>query len=618
MTKEPRPGGSHVRRDPEGSVSRGREIYEAERRRRGAASERTARRSYDEEPRTRTRRGYDEEPRTRTRRSYDEEPRTRTRRDYDEEPPRRRPSRKKRRRRAMRRLRTTLIVLLSLAMVLAGTALYLGSSISNGDTILPKVSLKGEDVGGLTKEQAAMKLRALGWEEQAAMPLTVSLPSDVSFEIDRAEAGVVQPMQYLIDEAFAFGHTGSWIADLKTYIGNLRTPVDLGRETPALNTAYVGERVRAGLESFRTATTEEQPYVVDKENECLLLRKGAGQLTLSETDLGEAVRQALTNGETSLSYGAFESLPAGPDFAAIYQALAVDPQDAYFLENWDVVDEIVGCTFDVTQANTLWENAAWLETVQIPLTITYPDVTGEGLRASLFRDLLGSKTTTFPYSIPNRVSNINKAAGIIDGTILLPGESFSYNTALGERTEEAGYLLAGAYSNGEEVEEIGGGICQVSSTLYCSSLYAQLGITGRQNHYFMVAYIDWGQDATVSWPKPDLVITNTRDRPIRINAYCDTEERYITVEIWGTNTDQTRVELRYERYRRTDETWTDTIIGWNVYLYADIYDANGNLIRTEKLPDSTYTLHDEDIQWPPEKYAAPAPGAGDPTLITFG
>ena len=118
--------------------------------------------------------------------------------------------------------------------------LYLGSCISNGDTILPKVSLKGEDVGGLTKEQAAMKLRALGWEEQAAMPLTVSLPSDVSFEIDRAEAGVVQPMQYLLDEAFAFGHTGSWIADLKTYIGNLRTPVDLGRETPALNTAYVG------------------------------------------------------------------------------------------------------------------------------------------------------------------------------------------------------------------------------------------------------------------------------------------------------------------------------------------------------------------------------------------
>jgi vancomycin resistance protein YoaR len=114
------------------------------------------------------------------------------------------------------------------------------------------------------------------------------------------------------------------------------------------------------------------------------------------------------------------------------------------------------------------------------------------------------------------VNNIALAAKKIDGVILNPGEEFSYNGTVGQRTESAGFKKAGAYANGKVVQELGGGICQVSSTLYCAVLYANLEITDRTCHYFPVDYLPSGLDATVSWKSPDFKFKNNRDYPIKL------------------------------------------------------------------------------------------------------
>ena len=243
--------------------------------------------------------------------------------------------------------------------------------------------------------------------------------------------------------------------------------------------------------------------------------------------------------------------------------------------------------------------------VSVPLDITYPAVTGESLRSLLFRDLLGSQTTYFPNSIPNRVSNINLAASKLDGIILYPGDELSYNTTIGQRTLEAGFLEAGAYADGEVVEEIGGGICQVSSTLYCAEVLANLETVNRTNHYFRVDYLPIGHDATVSWPGPDFVFRNNRDYPIKIVAKVDTLERWVTIEIWGTNVDGTHVEITYDQFTITDPEW-GVACGSAAQTYRNIYDADGNLLQTVKERYSDYHMHDEDINWPPEKRAADA------------
>ena len=100
----------------------------------------------------------------------------------------------------------------------------------------------------------------------------------------------------------------------------------------------------------------------------------------------------------------------------------------------------------------------------------------------------------------------------------MPGEEFSYNKVVGKRTVEAGYKDAKIYSNGQVVDGLGGGICQISSTLYNAVLMADLEITERRNHYFKTSYVAAGRDATVVWGSIDFKFKNTRTYPIKFEA----------------------------------------------------------------------------------------------------
>ena len=181
----------------------------------------------------------------------------------------------------------------------------------------------------------------------------------------------------------------------------------------------------------------------------------------------------------------------------------------------------------------------------------------------------------------------------------MPGESFSYNDTIGERTTEAGFGYAPAYSGDEVVYEVGGGICQVSSTLYNSVLGANLQVDDRTCHNFAVAYLPKGLDATVSWPNPDFKFTNDRDYPIRISA--GTDRLALTIEIYGTNVDGTYVEPMGAWWPTYDSAkYPEVQTGWGARSYRYLYDADGNLI--DKIPESYsyYHLHPEEIRWPVE------------------
>jgi len=131
----------------------------------------------------------------------------------------------------------------------------------------------------------------------------------------------------------------------------------------------------------------------------------------------------------------------------------------------------------------------------------------------------------------------------LNGTVLAPGEVFSYNGTVGQRTTEKGYKAAGAYVGGKSVTEVGGGICQVSSTLYYSTLMANLEIVSRTCHMFTVSYMRLGMDATVSWPNPDFQFRNNTDYPIRIEA--KVEGGMCKISLIGTKTDNIEVKMTY-------------------------------------------------------------------------
>lgn len=139
--------------------------------------------------------------------------------------------------------------------------------------------------------------------------------------------------------------------------------------------------------------------------------------------------------------------------------------------------------------------------------------------------------TTNTTSSSARNNNIDLSAKALNGTVIKPGEEFSFNKTVGQRTKAKGYKAATAYSDGEVVQEIGGGVCQLSSTLYNTAVMAGLEITKRISHTFEPSYVTPGQDATVSWGGPDFCFRNNSDTPIGIRAsYAD---RKLTISIYG-------------------------------------------------------------------------------------
>ena len=501
---------------------------------------------------------------------------------------------------------TVFAVVLALIFIGATVGGYMVTANPNS---FPNVYIGGYFAGNMSREQIDAVLVENNWDEQVDTALQVKLPAEVSFEVDSCQSGAKLTREQAVEAALRYGHDSNWYENLFRYLLNYIGPVDVDLAERPLNEDYIRQCMEKGAAKLEEVTADEG-YTVDEKEELLRLRKGAGQIRLDEEALYERITQALKADSREMEFTQLTGTITMPDFQKIHDELAVEPADAYFNEDFSIVPEVNGCWFEVAEAENLWKAAQPGDVVEVPLDLTYPENTEESLSAMLYRDKLGSQTTYYTWSNDNRISNINLVAEKLNGHIMLPGEVFSYNEFVGQRTKEAGFLEAGAYDNGEVVQEVGGGICQVSSTLYCATMYAQLETVERTNHYFKVDYLDYGLDATVSWPKPDFKFKNCRDYPIKIVAYCDNEEKALTIEIWGTDVDGSYVTLRSSKLVVYDSVYVNTAVGYGVSAYRTVYDAEGNFLYEIEEPYGIYYRHDEDIQWPAEKYAADAGEGG--------
>lgn len=185
------------------------------------------------------------------------------------------------------------------------------------------------------------------------------------------------------------------------------------------------------------------------------------------------------------------------------------------------------------------------QTYTVPVEITKPELTAKQLEKVLFRDVL-AQTTTYYSGGYSRTTNVRLTAEACDNTILNPGDEFSYNGIVGERTPERGYQTATIFVDGKSVEDYGGGACQSSSTIYMAVLRADLEVTERRNHQFQITYTPISQDATVAWGSQDFKFVNDTDYPIKIDMSMG--DGALTCTIYGTKTDDKTVELSSTSY----------------------------------------------------------------------
>lgn len=340
---------------------------------------------------------------------------------------------------------------------------------------------------------------------------------------------------------------------------------------------------------------KESSYEIQDYN--LVIHKGKTGKSADLERLKESILQALEKRDfdTVIDCPYTEHAYGDLVIQEIAQEIQKEVSNAGFdKEANEVIPSQEGISIDTDRAVEIYNQTAEGADAVIELIVTKPEISTEDMKANLFTTAIGNYSTNGGGTF-NRRSNISLAVKAIDNKVLLPGETFSYNDTLGKRTTEKGYKEAGAYSDGSVVQEVGGGICQVSSTLFAAVLETNLEIVQRRNHSMTVSYMPMGLDATVSWGGPDLKFKNNRKYPIKISASYNGGKIY--VEILGANETDTTTKVST---KATGDMSVDT--------YRSIYDASGALISEEKVCSSKYRPKATPTPTPPPIPETPAEG----------
>ena len=249
--------------------------------------------------------------------------------------------------------------------------------------------------------------------------------------------------------------------------------------------------------------------------------------------------------------------------------------------------------------------------VALEITETQPAITTE--EVATHYGLIDYAITNANSSSRARINNIKLAMSFINGRRVAPGETFSFNEAVGQRTSSRGFKKATAYSGGEVTEQVGGGICQVSTTLFNAAVKADMEIVERHNHSLTVHYVDKGKDATVDWGHQDFKFKNTSDDDVFICCYLTDDKRVrfgifgrllpngekITVEAVTTEVIKYDTEYQKSPLLGAGETYVaqDGRNGYKAEAYKVRWDADGNQLSKELLCKSYYKVKDEIIQY---------------------
>ena len=498
----------------------------------------------------------------------------------------------------------------------------------SGDTLRDGTTVNGINIGGMTKEQAVSALTeqlagttSVEGTDYSAIDVVPDIPDAQTYTVDLSGC-LSFDVTDTVEQAWAHDHGGMFLSRGIRFL----TTLGGGKSYHVAPQAADAAQVRSALEAtgiLTLNTTTQTTYALTDTT--LDFTMGVSGVSVDENALIQKILDNTAKGDySSITCEMVSADPDPIDIQAIHDALYAEPANAT-LEvaddgSYTVTDSVQGIDFDVAGAQSILSAAQPGETVSVPLNRQDPAIDTATLKANLFKDVLGEYTTSVSGTADRR-SNVQLAAQKCSGTILLPGEVFAYNQVVGQRTEAAGFKKAGAYSNGETVQELGGGVCQDSSTLYCAALYANLEIVERHNHSNVSSYVPLGMDATVSGGGPDFQFRNNTDYPIKVVAsYANSK---VTFQIVGTKTDDYSVKITTETIGTTaptvQEVPDDTLeagttqvadkghTGYKVQSYRHVYDASGNVVYEGKESLSSYKMTPKIIHVGTKVAETPAP-----------
>lgn len=477
----------------------------------------------------------------------------------------------------------------------------------NNTTFVSGISILGIDVSGLSKDDAKQKVT-----DDVSNRLSTDVifkHNDETYTLLPSSVGGSFDIDKVIDDAYSVGRNGNIFqnnfAILNAMINSKNFIPDF-----SFNSNSFDDSISQMNSNFADGIVEPS-YDISGNN--LIIKSGKnGNIVDSDKIKSLFVDKLIVvpYNTDSIEVPVFSKEANKIDIDAIHSEIYKEAQDASYTTNpYAVYPSSNGLDFNISIDEAKALITGDKDSYTIPLKTLYPNVKTSDIGIEAFPDLLSSYSTSFASSSSNRATNVSLATNKINGKVLMPGEVFSFNGTVGKRTPQAGFKVAGVYMNGQVATDYGGGICQVSSTLYNAVLRANLEIVDRSNHMFEVGYVPIGTDATVSWGAPDFKFKNSRSYPIKIVT--SSSNRKCVVKFYGLKeSEEYDIEIVSYRtgsvpYRTTYTTDSSLAAGQQKVIQRGsngaksvayrIRKKNGQVISKELLSKDTYDPHNQII-----------------------
>jgi len=397
---------------------------------------------------------------------------------------------------------------------------------------------------------------------------------EMLMEVNAEDIGISINTSKTQKEILEFGRSGDVIKD---NIDIIKAKI-FGKD---FNVQYEYSQAKSSIILEKILALIEGKVVDDKYevvNNNLIITKGTTGVDIDKEELVLDLTHIIVGKESlnkvqHYTLKTYEREPIDIDVDIVYSGVYKEAIDAKIDESKKPVEFIsheTGCDFDKQALRELLlkeENNVEGKVIKFTLDVIEPKVKLNDLKWELYEDLLGTYTTSFSisYGNENRNSNIKVAAGYLDDTVIMPGETFSFNKTVGDCGSAArGFKMATIYSGGKVEQGMGGGVCQVSSTLYNAVLYANLEIVERDNHGYTVGYVVCGRDATIYYPYIDFKFKNNRNYPIKIVTSYNSSGK-ITISIYGTK-EENEYDVEIESYILTSIPKSTTYVNDNTMV----------------------------------------------------
>ena len=515
-------------------------------------------------------------------------------------------SRSRNKRKKEKKFNWTIVVKISLVFGLLFLATFFSILNMGSTNIINNVYINGISVSSLSTEEARNKLEPL-LKEKLDKEISIKF-EDYETTILPAEIDYSYNISSALEEAYGLGRTGNIITNNIKILISLFKKTDI--QAPIIYSENKLDNVVENI-SLEIPNLVVDPSYYISENE-LILTKGSAGNKLDKDSTKQIIISAINEEKSSINLPVNSVQPESIDIAKIHDDIYSEPQNATVTKDpYSITVEKKGIDFAISieETNNII-NSSESNEVSIPLVYKNAEITVADLGEDIFANRLSMSTTKYDSTNVNRATNLEIAVNKINGTVLAPGEIFSFNKVVGERTAKSGFKEAIIYADGELDYGLGGGICQVSSNLYNTVLKANLEIVERKNHSMTVNYLPIGCDATVSYGSVDFKFKNSRSYPIKIVAtinsgvitisiYGIKEENEYTVDIITETLQKEDFETVYERTSSVPEG-TEIIkqtgkYGYKCSTYKVLY-QNGKMVSKTLLSTDTYKPQKQIVQ----------------------